>query len=282
MTRSVTDLVMKQLEFSAFITLIAILFGGHYFFRSAQTEIGRRSTTYVPEASLSDGESWQAWQDTVGKSVSTETYVKNSRPSSGTIPSTTASSSSSKPKSDVNLEQMRQNSDPRASERAGGSFASSIVLDRADALPSENAASIARPNLTEGNTIEDPNLLPNLLSLGVFSADEANDLSLDSPQRSQTRSVSNLRDTSNLQKTVVSVPVALQAEASESVTTLDKTSASSDLFSPDRVLWISLLVTSACGSIGLGKYLFPKYYSHKQDSPSPNQPPPAHSSQSLQ
>ena len=275
---------MKQLELSVFLALVALVFGGHYLFRSTGPLRSHRSTTYVPEANLSDGNSWEAWKETVGNSVSTEAYVKQARSSMRTVPSksrtiASSSSSSSSPQPEVNLERMRLNSAPSASMGAGGSFASSIVLASPSALPSENTALLEQNNNAEGDLIDDPNFLPDLSSLGMFSEEQEN--RFDRPERVQTQPASNLSRPSNVERTVVSVPVSLQAEVAQLPTTLDTTIASSDPFSPDRILWISLLVTSTCGGIGLGKYLLPKYQARKQASghspPSaPHFPPSVH------
>ena len=273
---------MKQLELSVFLALVAVIFGGHYLFRNTGPLRSHRSTTYVPEANLSDGNSWEAWKETVGNSVSTEAYVKQAPSSMRTVPSksrtvASSSSSSSSPQLEVNLERMRLNSAPSEGMGAEGNFASSIVLASPSALPSENTALLEPNNNVEGDLIDDPNFLPNLLSLGMFSEGEEN--RFDGAESLQTQPVSNLSPPSNVERTVVSVPVALQAEVAQLPTTLDKTTASSDPFSPERILWISLLVTSACGGIGLGKYLLPKYQARKQASrhspPSARHSPPS-------
>ncbi|MGB3558104.1 MAG: hypothetical protein WBD58_04125 [Geitlerinemataceae cyanobacterium] len=173
------------------------------------SQIAHLDVTYVPDASLSDANSWSAWQTNAIRSNTTQAYVRQSSSTGNNTNSSANSGAGTSNTAGGNAVSIA----PTQKLWKGESWSDGITIgDPQTELESDRTAN---GNFTSGTDSElTPNLLPNFWEEGSRRApvQQPNSPSLQMPQQSSLSSKKPM--------TVISVPVTIASPSNAAIANL--------------------------------------------------------------
>lgn len=179
------------------------------------SQIARLDVTYVPEASLSDENSWSAWQNNVIRSNTTQAYVSQS-PSTGGNTNSSANSGGGTFSTDRD---HAVSVTPTQKLWEGESWSDGITIRDPEA-EAESYGTTSGNSTSQTDSVFTPNLLPNFWEEGSrrASVSQPNTTSLQTPQSPQIPQLS--RSSSEKPMTIISVPVTVASPSNASTPNL--------------------------------------------------------------